>query len=295
MEGQQVETREYEHEIIDHRPTLGWKFELKFPAEKGFVMKVRQSNKGQQYWLQRNTFVPMTLDNLEVVIVKGDTVEDAITTKNRLIYFFGPELTHILSMPLINYEIKRNYAIFRDEITNEFGLHKSIFQKPEKLHITIAMLILPNEQQEDKARECLASCKEAIIDPVLKGQTLAVTVSGVSVFNNENPEAAYIVFGNVKSEELQQIVNKVWKYFKDQGLGKHGKKGDGELLVALMNTKYYDNDQRFYNKPFDASKILKKYKDYNFGTMPVNEIHMGYIRSQKQRNGYFESIGSLKF
>lgn len=317
MESPQVQDSEYaHHEIINkgNGRTMGFKFQLNFLVPRQFHSKIRYAKGDTKKWLDGRTKIELPPGGSKKVSVKGDSEEEVIETKQRIIKFISDltssRLTHFLSVVFTTDEIKHNFATFRDEIISESELHKSLFQKPEKLHVTLIMLPLPNEEQMNKARECLASCKEAIIDPVLKGQALEVTISGVSIFSDEKPRAAHIVFGNVVSEELQQIANRIAKHFADQGLIKPSDK-DVVLHLTMINTTFYTPDKvadqehpgrsgGTFRPPhkrhgkFDASKILEKYKDYKFGTLTVKEIQINQIGS-KGEDGFYLSIGSLQF
>ena len=70
-----------------------------------------------------------------------------------------------------------------------------------------------------------------------------------------------------------------------------------------MNTKYRakaeakaDNSKRYGKKtPFDATNIIEKYKNINFGTIAVNEIRLCEMSGGSDCTGYYNSISEFKF
>lgn len=78
------------------------------------------------------------------------------------------EFTHFISIPGNSDEIKGNFKKFKDEVLSNYstgvrGLKEDIFQKPEKLHLTLIMLVLLDEEDRKKAAETLETCKEQIV------------------------------------------------------------------------------------------------------------------------------------
>jgi len=169
---------------------------------------------------------------------------------------------------------------------------------------------LPSEAEQNKARECLTPCKEMIIDPILNGQPLTVTVKGVSVFSDRKPTATNVLFGLVVSAELQEISNKIAKHFADRGLFNLNEE-DVKIHLTMINTTFFKPDKegeheqheggrrdfrrrRHHHRRFDATQILETYKDFYFGSLTLNEIQISVMGS-KADDGSYLSIGSLKF
>lgn len=316
MEVQEAQQNEYDHhEITDNGEgrSMGYRFELTFLLPRQFHSKIRYAKGDTKKLLEGQTVIKMPpRGDSKQVVIKGNTKAEVVETKQRVIKFITDvatrsrqTLTHFLSVKFTSDEIKQNFGTFRDDVINEFGFHKTLLQKPEKLHITLVMLELPGDQEKNKACECLATCKDTIIDPVLKGLKgpLTVRISGVSLFKDERPSRAHILFGNVMSDELQHIANKIAKYFDEQGLIKLT--DDNVILhLTMINTGFYKPDNREGNfghtrknkrhGPFDASRVLAKYKDYNFGSVTLNEIQISQIGSRGE-DGFYLSIGKLQF
>lgn len=78
------------------------------------------------------------------------------------------EFTHFISIPGNSDEVKENFEKFKREVlkncnTGVRGVKEEIFQKPERLHLTLIMLVLLDEEDRTKAIEALEICKQQII------------------------------------------------------------------------------------------------------------------------------------
>lgn len=66
--------------------------------------------------------------------------------------------------------------------------------------------------------------------------------------------------------------------------GESGKDGDGLYRAPRLRKR----------KTIDATTILEKYKNYDFGSQEVNEILLSAM-SEKDDDGFYKKIGSVKF
>lgn len=310
-------------EIIDHGRTIGHRFEHQVDINPNFYGRIigTQGNTRRQIEQETKTrvSVPSRGSRSTKVIITGNNKDDVINAVERLKIItttaFGinkrnrsyptrQNYTHFLSISFATDEIKRNFSLFRDEIRSNpetSHLHESMVQLPEKLHITISMLVLNDDDKSEAiAFDYLKRCKSSIIDNVLQGQPLILKVAGVEIFANSKPNAVNVVFAKVESEMLQEIANKMARFFESVGLVKQERENIA-LHLTLLNTKLYKNgedgdadDSRIIKrKPFDATAILQRYKDFHFGTLTVKEIHVSKL-GHKAPDGYYESAGILE-
>lgn len=70
------------------------------------------------------------------------------------------------------------------------------------------------------------------------------------------------------------------------------------MHMTLINTRYDKSSscERSFHKPktFDATTILDKYANYNFGEQEVNEILLSSMQA-KDSDGFYKTIASIKF
>lgn len=76
--------------------------------------------------------------------------------------------THFLSIPLNTEEIIDEYNTFKNDILEKYdkamyNIDESLFQNPSKLHLTIGMLKLLDDNEKQQAVDALINCKENII------------------------------------------------------------------------------------------------------------------------------------
>lgn len=306
----------------------GGRFELKIDIDPTFYGRIIgvQGNTKRKLEQEFNTeiSVPPRGSPKTSVIVKGNTEHDVTSTVERLKHFTisnsrirgvnhrkpnipKQKFTHFLSISFATDEIKRNFSLFSDEIrsnpkTNH--LHESMVQIPTKLHITISMLVLNDgDKNESVALDCLNKCKSTIIDPILQGQPLVLTASGVEIFADCKPTAVNVVFAKVISIPLQEIANQIARFFESCGLVKQERETTA-LHVTLLNTYLYKIDEGgkeedlqktrdIKRKTFDATSILEKHKDFHFGTVRVEQIHLCRLGTMTP-DGNYESAGFLQ-
>jgi len=93
------------------------------------------------------------------------------------------EPTHFLSLPFTSTQIRLGAQQFRDSVLADFshvslcekrlfaqnttlqyaGIDEKVFLAPEKLHLTIGMLVLNSESERNEAKKALDSCADEII------------------------------------------------------------------------------------------------------------------------------------
>jgi activating signal cointegrator complex subunit 1 len=216
--------------------------------------------------------------------------------------------THFLSIRLQSDEVTSKFMEFKDKIAlnlEVYGLHESLLQKPEKFHITLVMLSLDQaEKTSEAATECLQKFKDEVIDPILNGQPLVLHLKGVDIMN-KNPEKAGVVFAKIESEKLQEIADKLAHHFAAEGFGEL-ERSSVKLHSTLININFYQLSHFERNaakkwggnvvkrwKPFNATKLLEDFKDFDFGSMEVSEIKISALLPPDE-TGYYPSAGVVK-
>lgn len=278
----------------------GQKFQLKFDIPVELHSRIIGGKGKKKKLLEKETGtkvkVPKLGSSATCITIRGNTREDVLSAKERLeIIIKAPsnatarqKFTHFVSIPFTAHEMKSNFIRFRDEIladSETYGLDKSLFYKPEKLHLTVVMLSLSDSQDEESALKSLQDCKELIIDQILQGKLLTVAVRGVDVMN-EKPTSANIIYGKVISDELQQITNEISKKFPNH---ETMQRGHVKLHVTLINT----SKSKKCRRKFDATKILENFNNYDFGLITINEIHISQLVVTSS-NGYYGASGIVK-
>ncbi|KAG5671686.1 hypothetical protein PVAND_001871 [Polypedilum vanderplanki] len=299
----------------------GNKFQLKMHVPQAFHSQVIGSKGATKKRLEQETSCQITVPKINskdtTVIIKSATKKNIISAKNRidLIMIAGRsklQFTHFLSIPFTTKEIQENFVKFKNIILEDseiFGIDESLFQNSQKLHLTITTLSLFDNEDRVIAAELLQDCKEFIIEPILQDGILKVKMAGLD-YMNDDPSSVDVLYAKVISEQLQEISNAINDYFASRGYTQ-SKSDHVKMHVTLINSLFRDNDdaimkdeshsrdkdrnnqQQHQRITFDASMILKKYKDYYFGEAIIKEINLSQ-RFSKSSNGYYESTGILR-
>lgn len=203
--------------------------------------------------------------------------------------------THFISIPLNTDEVIANFNSFKSDVIKKFGgvargVYEYIFQKPHKLHLTLGMLTLLDDEERKEAKKVFMDCKEHIIDPFIKkyGQII-ITLKGLECMNDD-PSATKILYAKVITENnvLQTLSDEIVNYFAEAGLIRK-ERDTVKLHVTLMNTYYkheVNSPSKNMEETFDATPILSEYKDMVFGTLILNEIHLSQLNSDCKTTYY---------
>lgn len=139
---------------------------------------------------------------------------------------------------------------------------------------------------------------------------------------NNNPSNVHVLYANVKvkdaetNQKIQKLCDDIVEYFHKNGnnnkniekyirttqffLGIMKKPPDFVKLHATVINSLHrkdvskDKPWKRYRKrvSFDARPILKKYKDYYFGTQPLTTLHLS-DKSSVDQTGYYGCDGSI--
>ncbi|KYN21606.1 Activating signal cointegrator 1 complex subunit 1 [Trachymyrmex cornetzi] len=203
--------------------------------------------------------------------------------------------THFLSIPLNKKEIIDKYISFKNDILEKYNktthnIDESLFQNPSKLHLTIGMLKLFDDNEKKHAIDALTNCKENIIDPILEETgSINIQLQGVACMNDD-PTDVKVLFAQIApNEKLQELVDKVAEYFIKIGLMEKEYEKI-KLHATLMNTAFKDDYSARFKERYDANEILQVYKDILFGKTILNQIDISE-RHTATKDNYYKSIG----
>ncbi|XP_030758548.1 activating signal cointegrator 1 complex subunit 1 isoform X2 [Sitophilus oryzae] len=187
--------------------------------------------------------------------------------------------THFIAIPIVSDTINENLIQFKNEIMENppAGVTESLFQNPVKLHLTIVMLKILDEDELDLAKKNLQTCYNESIAGIyneIKGNE--ITVQGVEIMNDD-PANVYVLYGKVKMPndtlltKLQNIADALNSYFCRVGIAKKEYE-KVKLHMTLMNTSFRKGSEG--KGSFDATDILQKYRDFYFGSFELKELHL---------------------
>ncbi|KAJ9576940.1 hypothetical protein L9F63_006466 [Diploptera punctata] len=249
------------------------------------------------------------------IVITGSSKSGVSTARRRIDLIvmsarWRQQFTHFISLPMNGVTIKKRYLEFKEKVLeyccNSRGIDASIFQSPEKLHLTLGTLVLMDTDEREKAAHALEECKETIIDPLLRNRSLPLSMVGIE-YMNDDPAEVDVLYGKVfmknDSDILQELSDRTVDFFTSKGLMQ--KQYDRvKLHVTLMNTLFRNEDSsasdhetsKRKQKPresFDATSILKNFENFDFGSYTVEEMHLS-LRYSKSSNGYYQASAQIK-
>ncbi|XP_047516216.1 activating signal cointegrator 1 complex subunit 1 isoform X1 [Pieris napi] len=201
--------------------------------------------------------------------------------------------THFISLPMNSEEIVKNFDKFKEMVLQDCrgrGLHESIFIRASKLHITVGVMCLMDNEERLLASKYLAEVKEHIMPMIQNHLPLKLRLKGLS-YMNDDPKEMHVLYGSVQEDDahkgvLQDMIDAIAQFFFKKGLMANEFGRDNvKIHVTLLNSKYRgktienDSPTKQQRESFDGSEILEKFNDYDFGVMEINNIHLSQRKS----------------
>jgi activating signal cointegrator complex subunit 1 len=263
--------------------------------------------------------IPYKSHKSQIIIIKGNkqSVESAKREINLIIDENRPnvDFTHFVSIPFNLKTIRDRFKQFREEVINNKecvrsqGFDESLFESSNKLHLTIAPLLLTNESEKSIASQVLNECYENFLKTsVIKDKQIRVKVEGIDCMNDD-PTQVNVIYAKItdlsQNNIFQIIINDIFSHF--EGTKLITRSHEFERLdpnkkikphITLMNTKrrkfdtYSRNDRK--RETFDATAILNNFKDFDFGEVSLEsiEISVRYGRDDG-KDGYYSHISRI--
>lgn len=225
------------------------------------------------------------------------------------------EYTHFLSIPLApDARFRQLVDKFREDVVLQRlpGADASIFMPSRRMHFTICMLRLHSHAQVEEMREALADLHSRISASADFGRPLVASLRGLHIMTDD-PSNVGVVFTTDRSHALQNRLNNVadmaFDLLKARGLASaqslmaqrllssDGAHAEVKLHATLMNTKYSkanwrEDGSRGERETFDASVLMERFGQVNFGDVSLNEIQLSCLEEMGD-DGYYRSLCSI--
>lgn len=161
-----------------------------------------------------------------------------------------------------------------------------------KLHLTISTFALLDNYERNRMVSYMNKSLGRVIDEVLKekkdclkDKKFQFNIGGLD-YMNDDPTSVRILYAKVQdsSQLIQTLCNKISVASNKLGLTSDYRP-NVKLHMTLMNTRYIRKQGKQFES-FDATQILKEFKDYHFGTVDLNEIHLLISGTEDEAGGY---------
>jgi activating signal cointegrator complex subunit 1 len=159
--------------------------------------------------------------------------------RNRLILLISTarhqrSFTHLLTFPINFDQLKTRFANFRELVlkncARDRGVDASIFQVPNKFHLTICTLTLLDKSEIEQAKDILDQCKFTFINELVsETKPLRVRVQGLEYMNDDpgDVDVLYAKINPVGGANLQQVADKLMMRFVEK------------IIFNLLNVKLF--------------------------------------------------------
>uniref|UniRef100_A0A1A9ZLV9 AKAP7_NLS domain-containing protein n=1 Tax=Glossina pallidipes TaxID=7398 RepID=A0A1A9ZLV9_GLOPL len=241
---------------------------------------------------------PRAVFNQEPYIkIKGET-SDAVNEVKKQIDFEIYNARHTLRSKhfygvVLYGEIREKFVTFRREILAAQipGVGEDLFRSDTHLHITFGVCLLADEIEKQKVLTLLQRCGEFVRD---MKTPFKIHAKGLS-FKGDNPNAVRVLRAGIDCPDLVKFANRCTKHFNDSGLGNPAFLSNQVTLhVALMDGGHSGGGRWSTTNTFDACEILRRWGDYDFGTMDCTEAKLCVIISSTSKE-YYKVFSTVQF
>uniref|UniRef100_F1KX24 Activating signal cointegrator 1 complex subunit 1 n=1 Tax=Ascaris suum TaxID=6253 RepID=F1KX24_ASCSU len=227
----------------------------------------------------------------ECVELCRDRIESLIVeTRKRASY------THFVSLPMNHADIQTAFTQFAELVQNDDELPAScrepaVFQEAGKLHLTVVMLSLLDENEKTKAANALEAVVNNRAKKIVDGVPMEVELRGLE-YMNDDPTRVRVLYAKAYSEKLQEVANVIADGIGDAGLAPR-RSERVKVHCTLMNTRYAIEKGK-ENDAMDVEKLMQKYGEFFFGHVSVSEVHLSSRVDPKDENGFYACVASFK-
>ncbi|KAK7486498.1 hypothetical protein BaRGS_00022299 [Batillaria attramentaria] len=251
------------------------------------------------------------------IIIQGHERKGVISAKTRVEVMVDTArqrqpFTHFLSVPIRSEDVVERFEEFKfavlEDPSRDTAVDATIFQNPQKLHLTIGTLVLMNEAEVQKAKHVLLQCYDDLVEPILKENSLFVDIKGLE-YMNDDPGAVDVLYAKIddspEAEKLQMLADRLVDKFVSANLMQQQYERV-KLHITVMNTLFRKDPsgeaaprpQHGRGPPreresFNASSVLKNFGTFDFGTYHVNRVELSQ-RYSTGEDGYYTCSGTLR-
>ncbi|KAI8772425.1 activating signal cointegrator 1 complex subunit 1-like [Biomphalaria glabrata] len=300
-------------EIVETKRGLSLSLEVPNFFYKFIIGKKGETKRRLETETHTQILIPKMGDTHETVVINGTDRKGVISAKTRIDVLVDSvrqrqPFTHFLSIPVCTEHICKRFEDFKAEVLEKFsgdrGFDASLFQNPKRLHLTLGTLVLLSDADIRRATNLLLDCDQEIIKPTLQDKSLTVQICGLE-YMNDDPTEVDVLYAKVQKGEackrLQTIVDYIAEKLCNSGLMK--KEYDRvKLHVTVLNTLMRKDPTGIFDaarpgtkfrESFDASGMLRTFKDFDFGPLCVDSIHLSQ-RHTTSKSGYYESASIIE-
>lgn len=220
------------------------------------------------------------------VVVTGLTRDDVISCRQRLDMILlsarkKMRPTHFIGIPFKSEELSANFGGFKEALAKftMSGFTEDMVTRPEKLHVTFNTMVLLDDADREKAtrllQEFLASTRDEF-------RNISVTIKGLNSFQANKLNHCHVLFAEVHSDALQDLGNRLYAHYMKHDLSfrEHGRDTVAMHMTLIKGSK---------GQSFDCEQMFNELRDFHFGTVTVQEVHLSQMSTVDPDTGYYKA------
>ncbi|XP_066250814.1 activating signal cointegrator 1 complex subunit 1-like [Euwallacea similis] len=289
--------------------TKSGKFQTSFYVPSSLLPYIIGVKRARLNALQKNTNTIIKIPRINEkgdVIITGDSEGKVASARTQITIIVAQRKdkmppTHFIAIHIDSQLIKENLLKFQKCILEKppRGVTKSVFQKTVKIHLTVVVLTLLDEEEVEDAKKTLQTYHDEYISSVFgENQKHKVTIQGLEIMNDD-PSNVYVLYAKVQMKnsqllnKLQEMCNRISNHFYRAGLAKR-EFDKVKLHMTVMNTSFRESGEE--KMSFDARDILDKYGDFYFGDFELRQLDLcirGTTRSNTGEPKYYDTAVTI--
>ncbi|ESO08122.1 hypothetical protein HELRODRAFT_75623 [Helobdella robusta] len=248
------------------------------------------------------------------VVITGQDKNNIASACTRVMLIVEAErkkqpFSHFVSFSVATNEIINNFLSFKEGVLKDCdakGIDETIFQNPSKLHMTLGVMVLLDSKEVERTEQVIRGCREELKKSGLLDKPLSIKLKGLE-YMNDDPYSIDVLYAKSRRRDsegsrLQHISDSITNPLISAGL--MTKQYDHvKLHVTLMNTAFRKENVCFNSSSssgrdgfkgrecFDGTKIFEKFRDFYFGSLDLDRVHISRRFSTDNKTGYYTDDG----
>ncbi|XP_043948487.1 activating signal cointegrator 1 complex subunit 1 [Drosophila biarmipes] len=242
--------------------------------------------------------IPRPNDESTDVVIRAKQRSHVVAAQRHIRHLIASMLdrknaTHFLAVSLNHDNIQDRYVELKKSILEAQlpGIDEGLFISDNCLHLTFLVLVIQDEEQHQRALNELQACRSLLAD--LK-TPFEIKVKGLEV-TNADPSSTCRLYGRIESPDLRKLADRCLAHFQSTGLCVSDRyhRDSVQMHMTLMNTRFRDRALKAEDT-IDVREILRRFGDFDFGTLQCQAVHMCEIGS-RVGDSFYKISGSLEF
>eukprot|EP01059_Diplonema_ambulator_P032545 TRINITY_DN6429_c0_g1_i4.p1 TRINITY_DN6429_c0_g1~~TRINITY_DN6429_c0_g1_i4.p1 ORF type:complete len:368 (+),score=97.21 TRINITY_DN6429_c0_g1_i4:230-1333(+) len=256
-------------------------------------------------------------EEAEGIVVRGLNERSVVDCKHRIDYIVEKSrdklpFTHFVGIPLDMGSLTPKVAHLLDDIKQNYAnektkIHPSVVQRPEKLHLTLLVLRLYNDEDLQRAARVLREIEDDV--KRIFNQDDRLKIKGISCMNDDPSivNVAYLeVVKDIMQQKVLELVEAVSQRYILSGLcTSRDVEGNRLLHATILNSKWRateadsDSDDDLRTKkveriPFDITELLETHQDVDLGSHKLMRLELSKM-GDRGETGYYTAVQSIPF